>query len=84
MEESIFIYFIFIYIYIYIYMCTKCGSTGSRKLIKLSKPCENPSQTGEYNLKAYLRGKAPAGYPGWPYKEIYLMENVILKKCSNS
>jgi len=59
-----------------IYMWTQCGATGSRKLIKLARPCEAPTSRGQQNLDAYAAGNAPAGYKGWPYKRIHLQENI--------
>ena len=59
-------------------MCTKCGGTGSRKLIKLAKPCEHPTSRGQQNIDAYAAGSAPAGYKGWPYTRIHLQENIAV------
>jgi len=59
-----------------VYMCTRCGGTGSRKLIKLARPCEAPTYRGQQNIDAYAAGTAPAGYKGWPYKKIHLQENI--------
>ena len=66
-----------------IYMCTSCGGTGSRKLIKLNRKCKKPTQKGKANINAYKVGKAPAGYPGWPYKRVHLMENEILNNIQH-
>ena len=59
-------------------MCTRCGGTGSRKLIKLARPCEAPTSRGQQNIDAYAAGTAPAGYKGWPYKRVHLQDNIAL------
>lgn len=59
-------------------MCTECGGTGSRKLIKLPGGCKKPTVQGQYNIDAYAAGTAPAGYKGWPYKRVHLSENVLV------
>jgi len=59
-----------------VFMCIRCGGTGSRKLIKLARPCETPTVRGQQNVDAYAAGTAPAGYKGWPYKNVHLQENI--------
>ena len=59
-------------------MCTKCGGTGSRKLIKLARQCEPPTDRGQQNIDAYAAGTAPAGYKGWPYTRVHLQENIAV------
>ena len=61
-----------------VYICTKCGATAAKKPIKLAKTCVQPTSHGKYNKEAYLDGKAPAGFPGWPYKMIHLRENGVV------
>lgn len=61
-----------------VYICTSCGATAAKKLIKLSRPCVKQTSHGKYNRDAYRDGKAPAGFPDWPYKQIHLRENVIV------
>ena len=59
-------------------MCTKCGATGSRKLVKLARECERPTAAGKINIDAYAAGKPPPGYDGWPYKRIHHNDNIII------
>ena len=59
-------------------MCILCGGTGSRKLVKLARPCEAPTNPGKHNIDAYAAGKPPAGYKGWPYKKVHLQENIAV------
>ena len=61
-----------------IYMCTKCGSTGSRKLMQLSRECKPPKTRGQQNIDAYAAGTSPAGYNNWPYKRVHLDENIAV------
>ena len=61
-----------------VYLCIKCGATASKKLIKLARPSEKPTTHGKYNKDAYIKGNAPAGFPGWPYTKTHLRENVIV------
>ena len=55
-----------------VFMYIACGSTTVNKLIKLFDPCF-PHTYGPlpYNLRAYKAGRAPAGFPLWPYKRIH-------------
>ena len=55
-----------------VFMCTACGATAVNKLIKLYDPCF-PHRYGPlpFNLRAYKAGRAPAGFPLWPYKQIH-------------
>jgi len=62
-------------IYREIYMCTKCGSTGSRKLINFFRECMPPKTRGQQNIDTYAAGTAPAGYNNWSYKCVHLDEN---------
>jgi len=83
---GIYIYiYIYIHIYIYIYreMSTKCGATGSRKPLKLCNKCIRPTSHGDLNIKAYSEGKSPVGFPGWAYKSVHLMENVIINNIQH-
>jgi len=59
-------------------MCTRCGDIGSRELVKLSRPCTHPTAHGDLNIKAYPDGQPPIGFPGWPYKNVHLMEKEII------
>jgi len=55
------------------YFCAACGATAVNKLIKLYGPWCIPLRRGplNYNLKAYKAGKAPQGFPGWPYMHLH-------------
>ena len=59
-------------------MCTSCGGTAAKKLVKLARPCVKPTAHGKTNRDAYIVGKPPVGFPNWPYKHIHLRENVIV------
>ena len=59
-------------------MCKVCGASASHKMVKLCQPCTRPTAHGKYNIKAYANGKPPRGFPGWPYKEVHLMDNVVV------
>jgi len=61
-----------------IYMCTKCGATGSRKLVKLARECKRPTAAGKINRDAYADGRPLPKYDGWPYKRIHLDDNIII------
>jgi len=61
-----------------VYLCMSCGATAAKKLVKLARPCFRPTSHGKYNREAYISGRAPAGFPDWPYKQIYLREDVIV------
>ena len=63
---------------LYLPVCTRCGGTGSRKFVKLSKECISPTTRGQYNIEAYAGGEAPAGYKDWPYKRVHLNENIVI------
>ena len=52
-----------------------------KKLEKLARPCVRPTSHGKYNRDAYIAGKPPSGFPEWPYKQIHLIENVIVNNC---
>jgi len=65
-------------IYGSIYMCTKCGATGARKLVKLARECKLLRSAGKCNIDAYAAGKALTGYEGWPYKRIHHNDNIII------
>lgn len=60
-------------------MCTACDATAVNKLVKLYDPCE-PSRYGKpnYNLRAYKAGKAPAGFPLRPYKQVHDCKTTLL------
>jgi len=47
----------------YIYLCLLCT--------RLTSHCER-------NIRAYVAGVSPVGFPGWPHKKVHLMENVIV------
>jgi len=44
-----------------------CGATAVNKLVKLFDPC-CPFSSGQLNF--YKAGKAPQGFPDWPFKQI--------------
>ena len=46
--------------------CNKCGTRGPTKLIKLSMPCQPPTQYGIDTLRALRRGCKPPGIVEWP------------------
>ena len=52
-------------------------ATASNKLIKLRDECKRPNPHGKHNLKANDHGRAPKGYPGWPYKRVHMMHLII-------
>jgi len=60
-----------------IYLCTKCGNTSAKKLIKLQAECKKPKAHGRYNLRSYERGTKPRGFPEWPLKKVHLIDTVI-------
>ena len=51
-------------------MCRKCGGTSANKLIKLVTACKQSTTQGDRNLKAFAKGRAPEGFPGWPYPKL--------------
>jgi len=53
-----------------VFFCTACGATAKNKLVKLDRPCMPVRHGTNYNLTAYKFGRAPAGFPGWPYKHV--------------
>lgn len=68
-----------VFIYTYIYICTSCGNTASNKIIKLRLPCTRPMTHGLYNLRAYAKGRAPRGFPQWPYRSVHSSDKVVFE-----
>ena len=67
-----------------VFMCTSCGATAKNKLVKLHAPCfpvKPPSKCA--NLRAYLAGRAPAGFPNWPYPKLTFCQYTVLGRFRN-
>jgi len=61
-----------------VFLCVKCGSTALNKIQNLKDVCNGnkgfgdplrQQSHGESNIKRYKKGKAPLGYPNWPYNK---------------
>ena len=67
--------------------CKQCGSTGVNKAINLNNPCiparQDLNQYGLDNINKYDLGRAPRGFPKWPYNKIKLSQKVFLKTFQN-
>ena len=63
------------------FFCKQCGSTGVNKAINLSRPCiparQDLNQYGLENIKKYDAGRAPSGFPAWPYNKVRLSQKVF-------
>ena len=64
-------------------LCVKCGSTGVNKAINLKNPCRSAKEDiylyGLNNLNRYDLGKAPAGFPKWPYNKFKQSQQSFLR-----
>ena len=61
-----------------VFFCTVCGSFAKIKLVKLDDPCMLVRHSANFNLKAYKFGRAPAGFPDWPYKHVTMCRTTVL------
>ena len=63
--------------------CKQCGSTGVNKAINLNNPCiparQDLNQYGLDNINKYDLGRAPRGFPNWPYNKIKMSQKVFIK-----
>ena len=62
-----------------VYLCVRCGATAVNKLMHLRNNGGTPTPALRYNLKAYAKGLAPKGFPGWPFSREQLKYNVVVK-----
>ena len=69
--------------YMVVFFCVKCGSTGVNKAINLKNPCRSAKEDiylyGLNNLHRYDLGKAPAGFPKWPYNRFKQSQEQFLR-----
>ena len=68
-------------------ICTKCGSTALNKLVNLSGncqgTCEDNKSYGSIDLKRYNKGKAPLGYPNWPYNKLFASHTQMIRSIQS-
>ena len=71
-----------------VFLCVKCGSTALNKIQNLKDVCYGnegfgdpltPQSHGESNIKRYKKGKAPLGYPDWPYNKYDISDETVMK-----
>jgi hypothetical protein len=49
-----------------LWWCERCGGSGSRKFVKLSRPCEAPSASAKRTVGRLLKGERPYHLSQWP------------------
>ena len=49
-----------------LYFCNRCGAIGEKRLNKLARQCETPTEAGSRNIRYIKNNKLPVGVPRWP------------------
>ena len=55
-----------LYVFRDVTFCPKCGMRGPSRLVKLGKPCAEPTAYGKLTKAALLEGKLPPLLDKWP------------------
>lgn len=70
-----------------IIICTRRGSTALNRIVNLSETCQGKDEDkypyGNVNIRRYDKGKAPLGYPDWPYGKLLPSHTQILKSIQS-